>query len=157
MGFFKPAGDAGDPGDDPVAGDEGSPEGVEAVGDVDEAWVGEHYSCSTEPIPNPLQFMATLIYQTKGIEREQAVLIANRIIANPDVALDTLTREELGIDPDRIAVTGSSAGGGLDGDRTAHDVDDPAADGEDLFPRGLIGFGDVDLAPGFGRMGRESL
>lgn len=37
MGFFKPAGDAGDPGDDPVAGDEGSPEGVEAVGDVDEA------------------------------------------------------------------------------------------------------------------------
>src|SRR6476660_1798633 len=26
-----------------------------------EAWVGEHYSAATEPIPDPLQFMATLI------------------------------------------------------------------------------------------------
>ena len=33
----------------------------------DEAWVGEHYSCATEPIPDPLQFMATLIHQTKAI------------------------------------------------------------------------------------------
>jgi alkanesulfonate monooxygenase SsuD/methylene tetrahydromethanopterin reductase-like flavin-dependent oxidoreductase (luciferase family) len=33
----------------------------------DEAWVGEHYSCTTEPIPDPLQFMATLIHQTKAI------------------------------------------------------------------------------------------
>jgi alkanesulfonate monooxygenase SsuD/methylene tetrahydromethanopterin reductase-like flavin-dependent oxidoreductase (luciferase family) len=33
----------------------------------DEAWVGEHYSCATEPIANPLQFMATLIPQTSRI------------------------------------------------------------------------------------------
>ena len=33
----------------------------------DEAWVGEHYSCTTEPIPDPLQFMATLIHQTRQI------------------------------------------------------------------------------------------
>ncbi len=33
----------------------------------DEAWVGEHYSCKTEPIPDPLQFMATLIPLTKHI------------------------------------------------------------------------------------------
>ena len=32
-----------------------------------EAWVGEHYSAKTEPIPDPLQFMATLIAQTKSI------------------------------------------------------------------------------------------
>src|SRR5947208_2815609 len=32
-----------------------------------EAWVGEHYSAKTEPIPDPLQFMATLIPQTKSI------------------------------------------------------------------------------------------
>jgi hypothetical protein len=32
-----------------------------------EAWVGEHYSCKTEPIPSPLQFMATLIPVTKQI------------------------------------------------------------------------------------------
>ncbi len=33
----------------------------------DEAWVGEHYSCKTEPITSPLQFMATLIPMTKRI------------------------------------------------------------------------------------------
>ncbi|HWA79951.1 MAG TPA: LLM class flavin-dependent oxidoreductase [Acetobacteraceae bacterium] len=33
----------------------------------DEAWVGEHYSCKTEPITSPLQFMATLIPITKRI------------------------------------------------------------------------------------------
>jgi alkanesulfonate monooxygenase SsuD/methylene tetrahydromethanopterin reductase-like flavin-dependent oxidoreductase (luciferase family) len=33
----------------------------------DEAWVGEHYSCATEPIADPLQFMATLIPQTRRI------------------------------------------------------------------------------------------
>lgn len=32
-----------------------------------EAWVGEHYSCKTEPIPDPLQFMATLVPVTKRI------------------------------------------------------------------------------------------
>lgn len=32
-----------------------------------EAWVGEHYSCKTEPIPDPLQFMATLIPVTRQI------------------------------------------------------------------------------------------
>jgi len=33
----------------------------------DEAWVGEHYSCKTEPIADPLQFMATLAPLTKHI------------------------------------------------------------------------------------------
>jgi alkanesulfonate monooxygenase SsuD/methylene tetrahydromethanopterin reductase-like flavin-dependent oxidoreductase (luciferase family) len=40
----------------------------------DEAWVGEHYSCSTEPIPDPLQFMATLIHQTKKIRFATGVI-----------------------------------------------------------------------------------
>ena len=40
----------------------------------DEAWVGEHYSCKTEPIANPLQFMATLIHQTKRIKFGTGVL-----------------------------------------------------------------------------------
>ncbi len=40
----------------------------------DEAWVGEHYSCSTEPIPDPLQFMATLIHQTKKIKFATGVI-----------------------------------------------------------------------------------
>jgi alkanesulfonate monooxygenase SsuD/methylene tetrahydromethanopterin reductase-like flavin-dependent oxidoreductase (luciferase family) len=40
----------------------------------DEAWVGEHYSCATEPIPDPLQFMATLIPVTTTIKFGTSVL-----------------------------------------------------------------------------------
>ena len=40
----------------------------------DEAWVGEHYSCATEPIPDPLQFMATLIGETKKIRFATGVI-----------------------------------------------------------------------------------
>jgi alkanesulfonate monooxygenase SsuD/methylene tetrahydromethanopterin reductase-like flavin-dependent oxidoreductase (luciferase family) len=40
----------------------------------DEAWVGEHYSAATEPIPDPLQFMATLIPVTKSIKFGTSVL-----------------------------------------------------------------------------------
>jgi alkanesulfonate monooxygenase SsuD/methylene tetrahydromethanopterin reductase-like flavin-dependent oxidoreductase (luciferase family) len=39
-----------------------------------EAWVGEHYSARTEPIPDPLQFMATLIPQTKNIKFATGVI-----------------------------------------------------------------------------------
>jgi VIT1/CCC1 family predicted Fe2+/Mn2+ transporter len=40
-----------------------------------------------------------LIYQAKGVPAEQAREMAERIVANPDRALDTLVREELAIDP----------------------------------------------------------
>jgi alkanesulfonate monooxygenase SsuD/methylene tetrahydromethanopterin reductase-like flavin-dependent oxidoreductase (luciferase family) len=40
----------------------------------DEAWVGEHYSAAPEPIPDPLQFMATLIPVTKRIRFATGVL-----------------------------------------------------------------------------------
>jgi alkanesulfonate monooxygenase SsuD/methylene tetrahydromethanopterin reductase-like flavin-dependent oxidoreductase (luciferase family) len=33
----------------------------------DEVWVGEHFSATTEPIPSPLMFMASLIPQTRRI------------------------------------------------------------------------------------------
>jgi len=39
-----------------------------------EAWVGEHYSCSSEPVANSLQFMATLIHSTKNIKFATGVL-----------------------------------------------------------------------------------
>jgi vacuolar iron transporter family protein len=47
-----------------------------------------------------------LIYQAKGLPENQAKALADRIIGNPATALDTLTREELGIDP---ATLGGSA------------------------------------------------
>lgn len=40
-----------------------------------------------------------LIFQAKGLEREEARQLAEKIIADPDRALDTLTREELGLNP----------------------------------------------------------
>jgi vacuolar iron transporter family protein len=43
-----------------------------------------------------------LIYQAKGLTEAQARLLADRIIADKDTALDTLTREELGIDPEEL-------------------------------------------------------
>jgi VIT1/CCC1 family predicted Fe2+/Mn2+ transporter len=43
-----------------------------------------------------------LIYQAKGFDPEQATKLANQIIADPTIALDTLAREELGIDPEEL-------------------------------------------------------
>jgi vacuolar iron transporter family protein len=44
----------------------------------------------------------TLIYQAKGIPAEQAAALAAAVMADPERALDTLSREELGIDPDDL-------------------------------------------------------
>jgi VIT1/CCC1 family predicted Fe2+/Mn2+ transporter len=41
-----------------------------------------------------------LIYEAKGLPRPQAEALAQQMMANKDTALDTLVREELGIDPD---------------------------------------------------------
>ncbi len=43
-----------------------------------------------------------LIYQAKGIPEDEARALAARLIADPDTALDTLAREELGIDPQEL-------------------------------------------------------
>ena len=44
----------------------------------------------------------SLIYQAKGIPEHEAALLARRIIANPSIAIDTLAREELGLDPSEL-------------------------------------------------------
>ena len=43
-----------------------------------------------------------LIYEAKGIDRETANRMADRIIGQGEAALDTLVREELGIDPEEL-------------------------------------------------------
>jgi VIT1/CCC1 family predicted Fe2+/Mn2+ transporter len=43
-----------------------------------------------------------LIYQAKGLGEAQARDLADRLMANKDTALDTLVREELGIDPTEL-------------------------------------------------------
>src|ERR1700691_2593763 len=41
---------------------------------VDEMWLGEHFSASTEPIPSPLMFMASLLPRTKNLSFGTAVI-----------------------------------------------------------------------------------
>ena len=51
-----------------------------------------------------------LIYRTKGLPQADAERLASRLTENPEVALDTLVREELGLDPDEL---GSPVGAAL--------------------------------------------
>ena len=50
-----------------------------------------------------------LLYRAKGLDRADAERLADRIMANPEVALDTLAREELGLDPDELGSPWSAA------------------------------------------------
>ena len=43
-----------------------------------------------------------LIYQARGLARDDAVRLATQLIADPARALDTLAREELGLNPDDL-------------------------------------------------------
>jgi VIT1/CCC1 family predicted Fe2+/Mn2+ transporter len=44
----------------------------------------------------------TLIYEAKGLAQAQAAALARQMMTNKKTALDTLVREELGIDPDSL-------------------------------------------------------
>ena len=52
-----------------------------------------------------------LIYQAKGLDEAAARALAVRLMANKDSALDTLVREELGIDPDELGGSAWTAAG----------------------------------------------
>ena len=43
-----------------------------------------------------------LIFAAKGIEKDEARKLADKLISDPDRALDTLAREELGLNPDEL-------------------------------------------------------
>jgi vacuolar iron transporter family protein len=51
-----------------------------------------------------------LIYQAKGIDPAEAKALVDNIMSRPDVALDTLAREELGINPGTLASPWVAAG-----------------------------------------------
>ncbi len=55
-----------------------------------------------EEVPREEAQELALIYQRKGFTRQEARAVAERIISNPEVALETLAREELGLDPDQL-------------------------------------------------------
>jgi len=64
-----------------------------------------------EDIPEEEQEELELIYEAKGLPADKAKELAARIIATPETALDTLVREELGIDPDDLGGSPWTAAG----------------------------------------------
>ncbi len=51
-----------------------------------------------------------IIFKAKGLSQEEADHLAQKIIADPDRALDTLAREELGLNPDELGSPWGAAG-----------------------------------------------
>ena len=62
-----------------------------------------------ESSPEEEQEELALIYQAKGIPEREAPMLARRIIENPKTAIDTLAREELGLDPTQLGSPWSAA------------------------------------------------
>ncbi len=55
-----------------------------------------------EAHPEDEQRELELIYQAKGVDPETAARVAAQVMSDKDVALDTMAREELGLDPDDL-------------------------------------------------------
>ena len=69
-----------------------------------------------EQVPDEEKEELALIYQAKGVPEDQARALAQSLIANKQTALDTLAREELGINPEELggsAWTAASTSFGL--------------------------------------------
>jgi VIT1/CCC1 family predicted Fe2+/Mn2+ transporter len=64
-----------------------------------------------EQVPEEEEEELALIYQAKGLPQDLAKTLASRLIANKKTALDTLVREELGIDPEELGGSAWTAAG----------------------------------------------
>ncbi|MEX2106415.1 MAG: VIT1/CCC1 family protein [Solirubrobacterales bacterium] len=64
-----------------------------------------------EAIPDEEREELALIYQAKGLPAAQAGELADRLMSSPAQALDTLAREELGIDPEELGGSAVAAAG----------------------------------------------
>ena len=62
-------------------------------------------------VPDEEREELILIYQAKGLGEEQARALADKLLSDPATALDTLAREELGIDPDELGGSAWTAAG----------------------------------------------
>jgi VIT1/CCC1 family predicted Fe2+/Mn2+ transporter len=60
--------------------------------------------------PEEEQRELELIYRAKGLDRQTAKETASQIMRDPKVALETLAREELGLDPDELGSPVKAAG-----------------------------------------------
>src|SRR6202795_4496939 len=64
-----------------------------------------------EHTPDAERHELALIYQAKGLDSDEAKRVAAQIMRDKDKALDTLTREELGLDPAELGGNPWSAAG----------------------------------------------
>jgi VIT1/CCC1 family predicted Fe2+/Mn2+ transporter len=64
-----------------------------------------------EQVPDEEKEELSLIYQAKGLPEDLAKTLAEHLIANKKTALDTLVREELGIDPEELGGSAWAAAG----------------------------------------------
>jgi VIT1/CCC1 family predicted Fe2+/Mn2+ transporter len=64
-----------------------------------------------EHSPKEEQEELVLIYRAKGLSEDQARSLAKRLLGDKDIALNTLVREELGIDPEQLGGSPWSAAG----------------------------------------------
>jgi len=62
-------------------------------------------------VPEEEEAELALIYQAKGLPEAAAKTLAKQLISNPQSALDTLAREELGIDPKELGGSAWAAAG----------------------------------------------
>lgn len=52
--------------------------------------------------PEEERLELALLYEAKGIPKDEAARLADQLMADPPAALDSLVREELGLDPDAL-------------------------------------------------------
>jgi len=64
-----------------------------------------------EAMPEEEEAELAAVYQAKGFTPDEARTIAHRMFSDPEHALDTLVREELGLDPDELGSAWGAAGG----------------------------------------------
>ena len=64
-----------------------------------------------EAMPEEEEAELAASYRAKGFAPDEAARIAHRIFERPEMALDMLVREELGLDPDQLGSAWGAAGG----------------------------------------------
>ncbi len=64
-----------------------------------------------EAMPEEEEAELAAVYRSKGFTHEEAIRIAHRIFSDPETALNTLVREELGLDPTELGSPWGAAGG----------------------------------------------
>jgi VIT1/CCC1 family predicted Fe2+/Mn2+ transporter len=62
-------------------------------------------------IPEEEEIELAMIYRRKGFSEDESAAIARRLMSDPEAALDTLVREELGLDPDQLGSPWGAAAG----------------------------------------------